>query len=163
MWGWRSSRTIAVGTAIAAFGLFCVLPFAYMIAASFSGPGTVPYRDLLLDSRQRGLLFNTAILGVGTAAAATLVGVPLGIALARMALPFKAALRILLAAPAVLPTYVVGLAWLDMGGGNWIHAAVVVLTVVLYPLSMLMTEAAVRAIEPRLEEAASLTATPGRV
>jgi len=53
-----------------------------------------------------------------------------------------------------------------LGEWNWIHslpAAVAVLTIVLYPLSMLITEAAVRGIEPRLEEAASLAARPGRV
>jgi iron(III) transport system permease protein len=168
MWGWRSGRTIAVGAAIAAFALFCVLPLAYMLTVWFSEPGREgsSYRDLLLDSRQRGLLFNTAILGAGTALTATLVGVPLGVALARMTLPFKAGVRILLAAPALLPSYLVGLAWLYLGEGSWIHslpAAVAVLTVVLYPLSMLMTEAAVREIEPRLEEVASLTAKPGRV
>ena len=75
MWGWRSGRTIAVGIAIAAFGLFCVLPLAYMVAVFLREPGreASPYRDLLLDSRQRGLLFNTAILGAGTALTATLV------------------------------------------------------------------------------------------
>lgn len=168
MWGWRSGRTIAVGVAIAAFALFCVLPLAYMIAVWFSEPGreASSYQALLLDARQRGLLVNTAILGAGTALAATLVGVPLGVALARMALPCKAGVRILLAAPAVLPSYLVGLAWLGIGEGSWANslpAAVAVLTVVLYPLSMLITEAAVRGIELRLEEAASLTAAPGRV
>jgi len=157
-----------VGAATAGVALFCVLPLAYMIAAWFSEPGREmsSYRDLLLDSRQRGLLVNTTILGTATAFTATLVGVPLGVALARVALPFKAGLRILLAAPALLPPYVVGLSWLYLGEGSWMQglpAAVVVLTVGLYPLSMLMTEAAVRGVEPRLEEAASLTATPGRV
>lgn len=168
MWGWRSGRTIALGAAFAAFALCCILPLAYMIAIWISepGPGATSSRDLLLDTRQWGLLFNTTVLGTGTALAATLVGVPLGIVLARMVLPFKAALRILLAAPALLPSYVVGLAWLSLSESPWMRslpAGVTVLTVVLYPVSMLMTEAAVRGIEPRLEEAASLSATPGRV
>jgi iron(III) transport system permease protein len=168
MWGWRSSRTIALGTAIAACALFCVLPLARMIAVWLSEPGAEAslYRDLLLDARQRALLFNTSLLGVGTALTATLVGVPLGVALARVALPFKAALRIVLAAPALLPSYVAGLAWLDVGASDWTHslgAAVAVLTIVLYPFPMLMTEAAVRGIEPKLEEAASIAARPGRV
>jgi iron(III) transport system permease protein len=168
MWGWRSGRTIAVGIAIAAFGLFCVLPLAYMVAVFLREPGreASPYRDLLLDSRQRGLLFNTAILGAGTALTATLVGVPLGVALARVTLPFKPGLRIVLAAPVLLPSYVAGLAWLYLGESDWMHslpAGVAVLSIVLYPLSMLMTEAALRGVEPRLEEAASLVARPDRV
>jgi iron(III) transport system permease protein len=168
MWGWRSGRTIVVGTAIALFALFCVLPFAYMIVVSLGDPTreVSPWRDLLIDARQRALLYNTAILGAGTAAGATLVGAPLGVALARVALPFTSVVRIALAAPALLPSYIVGLAWLYLGESAWMHsvpAAAVVLTVVLYPLSMLITEAAVRGIEPRLEEAASLVARPGRV
>jgi iron(III) transport system permease protein len=168
MWGWRSGRTIAVGGAIGGFALFCVLPLAYMVAVSLTEPGhgASPYRELLLDSRQRALLYNTAMMGVGTALTATLVGVPLGVALARVALPFKRGLRILLAAPALLPSYVVALAWLNLGEWTWMRSlpgAVAVLTAGLYPLSMLMTEAAVRGIEPRLEEAAALAAGPGRV
>ena len=50
---------------------------------------------------------------------------------------------------------------------TWMHSlpagAIVVLTVVLYPLSMLMTEAAVRGIEPRLRRPHRSTASPGRV
>ena len=124
MWGWRSGRTIAVGAAIAAFALFCVLPLAYMVAVwlSQSGREASFYAGLLLDSRQRGLLFNTAILGAGTALTATLVGVPLGVALARVTLPFKAGLRILLAAPALLPSYVIGLAWLYLGEASWMRS-----------------------------------------
>jgi iron(III) transport system permease protein len=167
MWGWRSGRTIALGLAMAAFGIFSVLPLAYMIAMWLSGfDREVSYKDVLLDSRQRGLLVNTAILGGGTALTATLVGVPLGVALARVALPFKSGLRVLLAAPVLLPSYVTGLAWLYLGDAEWMRSlpsAVAVLTVVLYPLSMLMTEAALRGVEPRLEEAASVVARPGRV
>jgi iron(III) transport system permease protein len=168
MWGWRSGRTIALSLAMAAFGLFCVLPLAYVIAVWLSGFGREmsSYKGLLLDSRQRGLLVNTAVLGVGTAVTASLVGVPLGVALARVALPARSVLRILLAAPLLLPSYVTGLAWLYLGDAEWMRSlpsAAAVLTVVLYPLSMLTTEAALRGVEPRLEEAASLVARPGRV
>jgi iron(III) transport system permease protein len=167
MWGWRSSRTIAVGAAGAAFVLFCVLPFVFMLVQWFNDWGRWPSSaDLSLDARQRGLLSNTAVLGAGTALLSTVLGVPLGVALGRMSLPASGALRILLAAPALLPSYVVGLAWLSLGDSTWMRtlpAGAIVLTVVLYPLSMLMTEAALRSIEPRLEEAASLVASPGRV
>jgi iron(III) transport system permease protein len=168
MWGWRSSRTLVVGAAAAAFAIFCVLPIAYMLAVwvSESGRAGSPWRDLLLDSRQRALLFNTAVLGLGTAVTATLVGAPVGIALARISLPFKAAWRLLLIAPGLLPSYLVALSWLslsDSAAMRTIPAAIAVLTVVFYPLSMLITEAAVRRIEPRLEEAASLVARPSRV
>src|SRR5687767_5571552 len=117
MWGWRSGRTIVVGAAVAALALFCIVPLAYMIAVWVIAPAgqASAYGTLLLDSRQRELLLNTTLLGIGTAIMSTLVGAPVGVALARLALPLKAGLRVLLAAPALLPSYIVGLAWLYLG------------------------------------------------
>jgi iron(III) transport system permease protein len=165
MWGWRSGRTIALSAAGAAFAAFSVLPLISIVAALIPERTTWSLLGPLFDSRQRGLLLNTGLLGTGTAVASTLLGLPLGIALARATLPFKSALRVLLAAPALFPSYVVGLAWLDLAEWprNWsLTGAVTVLTLVLYPLSMLAVEAALRGIEPRLEEAASLVAKPNR-
>lgn len=182
MWGRRSSRSFVIGTAVAAFVLLSVLPLAYMVGLSLAGSRSTSsaYGALLLDARQRALLGNTAVLGIGTALAATLLGAPLGVALARVSLPFKAALRIALAVPVLLPPYVVALAWIYLGGNAgliaaiagqdvlsaWTYSlagAVVVLSLVFYPLSMLATEVAVRRIEPRLEEAALLVTAPGCV
>ena len=58
-------------------------------------------------------------------------------AFARVTLPFKPGLRILLAAPALIPSYVMGLAWLSLAQSPWMSSlpsAVTVLTVALYPL-----------------------------
>ena len=167
-----------IGTALAAFGLFCGLPLAYMLAQA--GTAGTTYAALLLDARQRALLINTAALGVGTALLATLIGAPLGLVLARIPLRFKPFWRIALAAPLLLPPYVIALAWIYLGGSTglvaattgrdllsgWTYSlpgAVVVLSLVLYPLSMLATEVALRRIESRLEEAALVVASPGRV
>ena len=165
MWGSLSSRTVVVGFAIAAFVATCLLPVVDMLATSLGG-GT-SYAPLWLDSRQRGLLSTTAILASATAFLSTLVGAPLGVALARVDLPGKTMLRVLLAAPMLLPPYVLALAWLSFDPLlKWIYStagAALVLTLVFYPISMLATEAAVRRIEPRLEEAALLVASPARV
>jgi iron(III) transport system permease protein len=178
MWGYRSSRTLAVGGALAAFALVCGAPFAYMLAQA-GAPGPT-YSALLLDARQRELLANTAVLGAGTALLATLIGAPLGFVLARIPLRFTPVWRIALAAPLLLPPYVIALAWVYLGGSaglvaattgrdllsGWTYSlpgAVVVLSLVLYPLSMLATEVALRRIEPRLEEAALVVASPGQV
>jgi iron(III) transport system permease protein len=177
MWTFRSSRTLAIGGALAAFGILCALPFAYMLAqAGISG---ATYSALLLDARQRALLANTAALGAGTALLATCIGAPLGLVLARVPLRFRPAWRIALAAPLLLPPYVIALAWIHLGGqaglvaattgidllSKWTYSlpgAVVVLSLVLYPLSMLATEVALRQVEPRLEEAALVVASPYR-
>jgi iron(III) transport system permease protein len=153
--------------AILVFAVCCLLPVGYLLLVSLGT--TDVFSALMLDARQRGLLVNTAVLGVGTALAATAIGAPLGVCLARIALPRKALLRIALAAPLVLPPYLVGLAWTYLGGPllpDWTYslpAAVVILSLVFYPLSMLATEVAMRRIDGRLEEAALVVAAPGRV
>jgi iron(III) transport system permease protein len=167
MWGWRSSHTVVMLTAAAVFVVVCVLPVLFMLWAAFAEPrhAVSAIQGLLLDRRQVGLLYNTVLLGCGTAVIATLVGVPLGFGLARVALPFKSGLRLALVAPAVLPPYVIALALIYVGGNlaSTLGGAILALTIVFYPLAMLATEVAVRQIEPRLEEAAILVATPRRV
>ena len=161
MWRWQSSRTVVVGIAVAVFVVCCMLPIAYLLAVSLSGLDA--HSALMLDARQGRLLYNTALLGTGTALLATLIGAPLGIALARISLPRKAFFRLALSAPVLLPPYIVGLAWTYLGsGGGWTYslpAVIVVLSLVFYPVSMLATEAAVRQVDGRLEEAA-LMVTP---
>ena len=177
MWQRSWSRAAVIGLAAFLFLVCCVLPVAFLSITSFHGAA---YSALLLDARQRGLLYNTAVLGAGAALLATAIGVPLGIALARMAMPAKGIVRLTLTAPLLLPPYIVGLAWTYLGGrrglvagltGNehisaWTYslpAAVVVLGLVFYPLSLLATEVALRRVDGRLEEAALLVAPPGRV
>jgi len=181
MWGLRSSRTVILGLATVVFVFACFLPLLYMIALSLE-PGSVArtYRVLLLDARQRDLLYNSAALGGGAALLSTVLGVPLGVGLAWLAIPCKRLFRLALVAPLLLPPYVVGLAWIYLGSSTgivatvagrdflseWTYslsAAIAVLGLVYYPLSMLATEVAVRRVDARLEEAALLVAPPGRV
>ncbi len=179
MWGWQSSRTVIIGIAIVVFVVCCVLPVGYLLAVPLSGTAA-SYAAVWPDARQRGLLFNTALLGTGTAILATAIGAPLGLALARMALPRSPLVRLALAAPVLLPPYVVGLSWIYLGGSRglaatiagydmfseWTYslpAAILVLSLVFYPLSMLATEVAMRRVDGRLEEAALLVAPPRRV
>jgi iron(III) transport system permease protein len=168
-----------VGSAIVLFVVCCLFPIAYLLFMALSG-ANVAYAAVWLDARQRGLLWNTTLLGTGTALLATAVGAPLGLALARIPLPRKGLLRLALAAPVLLPPYIVALAWTYLGssrgfvatvaGRDWLSewtyslpAAVVVLSLVFYPLSMLATEVALRRVDGRLEEAALVVAPPGRV
>jgi iron(III) transport system permease protein len=170
---WPSSRTAVVGIAITVFVVCCVMPVGYLLVASLSGIDASSV--LVLDARQRRLLLNTALLGLGTALLATAIGAPMGLALARISLRRKALLRLALAAPVLLPPYIVGLAWTYLGSSTgWLSAlsgrellsawtyslpaAILVLSLVFYPVSMLATEVAMRRIEGRLEEAALLVA-----
>ena len=175
---WPSSRTAVVGIAIAVFVVCCVMPVGYLLVVSLSGIDASS--AFVLDARQRRLLFNTAVLGLGTALLATAIGAPMGLALARISLRRKALLRLALAAPVLLPPYIVGLAWTYLGSSAgwlsavlrrellsaWIYslpAAILVLSLVFYPVSMLATEVAMRRIDGRLEEAALMVAPRRRV
>jgi iron(III) transport system permease protein len=164
MWGWRSSRTFVVGAAGAVFVVCCILPIAYLFTASLSGlPAAAS--ALLLDARQRTLFSNTTVLGVGVAALSTAIGAPLGIALARVPLKRRAAIRVVLATPMLLPPYVVALAWIYLAT-PWTYslpAAMGVMSLVFYPLPMLASELGLRRIDGRLEEAALVVAPPLRV
>jgi len=131
------------------------MPVGHLLLQSLGGSvGDVS--ALWLDTRQRGLLWNTGVLGVSTSILATAIGAPLGIALARVRLPLKALLRLALAMPVLLPPYIVALAWTYLIRSDWafsLPGAIVVLSLVFYPLSMLATEVALRRIDGRLEEA----------
>lgn len=176
MWGWRSSRTVVLALAVTAFVVACVLPVWSVLRTAVGG---LP-EALALDSRRWALLMNTCALGVGTALVAAAVGVPLGVSLARAALPYRGALRLALAAPAVLPPYLVALAWTYVTGRQsllaslldpsqvaaWTYslpAAIVVLAVGGYPLVMLATEVALRRVDGRLEEAGLMVTHAERV
>lgn len=146
---------MVVGVAAAAFVLCSLLPVGYLLLQSLAG-GVGDTSAVWLDARQRGLLWNTGVLGVSTAMLATVLGVPLGIALARVRLPLKGLLRLALAIPVLLPPYIVALAWTYLIRSEWAYSllgAIVVLSLVFYPLSMLATEVALRRIDGRLEEA----------
>jgi iron(III) transport system permease protein len=162
MWRWQGSRTAVIGVALTVFVICCVLPVAYLLATTL-GTTSDAYAAVLLDSRQRWLLYNTTLLGTGTALLATAIGAPLGIALARVPLRRKALVRLLAAAPVLLPPYVVALAWVYLGSSRGLPAAILILSLVFYPLAMLATEVAMRRVDGRLEEAALVVAPPGRV
>jgi len=93
MWQGQRSRTVVIGIAFAALFVCCMLPIVYLVATTF-GADSAAYTALALDSRQRGLLYNTAFLGVGTALLATAIGAPLGVALARVPLITASARRV---------------------------------------------------------------------
>jgi iron(III) transport system permease protein len=162
MWGWQKDRTAIVGSSIAAFFLCCVLPISYLFITT--APGWIAQVDsLLLDSRQRRLLWTTTVLGAGAALGAAFVGVPLGVALARTHWRFKALQRLLLVGPMLLPPYVLALAWSFLAGSEGLVPAIAVLSLTYYPIPMLATESALRRIDGRLEEAALLVGPPAWV
>ncbi|HRH46206.1 MAG TPA: iron ABC transporter permease [Pyrinomonadaceae bacterium] len=167
-------RSLIVGGAVMLFVLLCVLPIFYMLALSFvNAQGDFSFENyrhlLLIDERQRQLLLNSTMLGGGAAVMSTLVGVPLGILFARAELPMKNLLRIALIVPLVVPPYILALSWILLFGRVYpdfaysLTGAILILGTSFYPLQMLATEAAIRSVDERMEEAALLVAPPWRV
>jgi iron(III) transport system permease protein len=161
--GVRWSRTVVLGSSFVVFLVCCILPVVCMtgwVAGSVRSDPAAILSALVLDARQQALFLNSVALGVGTALGATCLGAPLGVVLAYGGLPYGAVWRLALAVPILFPPYIVALAWPWASG---VLGAIAVLSLVFYPLSMLATEAAVRRVEPHLEEAALLVASPRRV
>jgi iron(III) transport system permease protein len=160
------TRTTFIAIGLTTFGALCVLPAAYMLGASLLHPGGFSldaYGAVLLDARQRQLLVNTLQLGIGAALVAALIGIPLGFGLARVPLRAVRVLRVLLAAPLAVPPYILALAWVYIAGSYSLPAAALVLGTGYFPLVMLATEAAGRAIGASMEEAGLIVAAPPRV
>jgi iron(III) transport system permease protein len=175
---------MALSLAALSFIALCALPLFYMLGLSIVGEdGALSLRNysrLLAEARQRDLFLNTLLLATATSLLATAIGAPLGLLLARADIPAKKFLRLALTSPLIVPPYVMGLAWIYLGGSSGIVArltgsdllspltysltgTVTVLAVCFYPLSMLATEAAARRVDGSVEEAALLVASPRRV
>ena len=117
IWRGQYSRTVVMSAALPAFAVCCVLPVAWLLTTTL-GASSGAFGALALDSRQRGLLSNTIVLGAGTAALATAIGAPAGFVLARVPIRRKALMRLLAGVPVLLPPYVAALAWVSIGGGG---------------------------------------------
>ena len=122
-------------------------------------------------------------MALATALASTLVGLPLGLLFAKTDLPLRGVFVLLFTLPLVIPPYITAVSWADMlgphglGSSLWSEAtalvvsgllfglpgSVLVLASTLMPAVMLATMTFVRTVNPRLEEAARLSARPLRV
>lgn len=162
----EADRILIVTAAWTLFALCCVSPIAWMLLGSAGSGSLWTIAIGLGDERQRSLMLNTLALGAGVTAFAFAAGAPLGIILARCNPRRVWLARLVLAVPLVLPSYVLGLAWIVLAGPHRsslvysMPAAIAVLGFSLYPIVMLAAEAAVRSVPARLEEAGRLSARP---
>ncbi len=162
-------RALSLVVAWAIFLFCCVCPILWMLIASAGTGSAAAAAAALATDRQRILLTQTLLLGTGTAVCALCAGFPLGLALGRCDPTRVWLARFILVVPLVLPSYVLGLAWVALADtqlGPWTYslpAAIIVLGFSFYPIVMLAAEAAVRSVSSRLEEAGWLVASPSRV
>ncbi|MFN2462987.1 MAG: ABC transporter permease [Candidatus Dormibacteria bacterium] len=170
----RPALPLVVLVPAAIGALFFLLPLVGLLAS-------VPWRSVMSDLLAAETL-DAIRLSVLTATAATVLGlafgVPLAWVLARVEFPGRALMRALTVLPMVLPPVVGGLALLLALGrrglaGGWLNSAfgitlpftpagvVLAETFVSMPFLVVTVESALRAADPRFEEAArSLGAGP---
>ncbi len=183
----RTGRAACVAT-LALFAWIGLGPVVVAFAQSFwtdGGLSLSAYTSVLGEARQWGLLLRSLSIALGAAAWATVLGAPMGFALERSAPPGKPWLWCVVSIPFLMPTPISAMAWIDLLGANgwaarlfapagalaadrWltIYSAlgcVWVYGLAGYPIVAVTTCAALRQIDPRVEEAGRVAASPARV
>jgi iron(III) transport system permease protein len=131
-----------------------LIPLVYlMIRAGERGPAYAV--GVVRSGRMLTLLGNTVLLVVLVTAASVIVGVGLAWLVVRTDLPGAPVVGALLCVPLATPSYVLGYLWVaDFPQLMGLTGSVVVLTISCYPYVFLPASAALRRVDPGLEEVA---------
>jgi iron(III) transport system permease protein len=154
-----------------------LLPLAYLVIRAAGGGRVL---DILGEAATWRLVWNTVLLALGVVIASTLVAVPFAWLVTRTDLAGRRAWATAGALPLVIPSYVAAFCLLGFFGegglladalgveelpdvkGYW--GSLVALTLATYPYVYLLTQSALRGLDPSLEEAArGLGTSSGRV
>jgi iron(III) transport system permease protein len=151
-------------TAVAAVVVgLALLPLAYLV---IRGAGAEDPIGLVASGRVAALVGRTVLLVACTTALATVLGAGLAFLVVRTDLPGRRVWGVLAALPLVVPSYVLALAFIaaigpgGLLGARWSGAlfglpgATLALALATYPYVFLLTVAALRRLDPALEEAA---------
>ncbi|WP_310529871.1 iron ABC transporter permease, partial [Nocardioides sp.] len=130
-----------------------LIPLMY-VAAYTVIIGPVEIWQLVVRPRILELLRNTVTLAAACMAATALLGVALAVLVERTDLPARRLWHGLLVAPLAVPAFVNGYAWISLDRSiNGFGGAFLVTTLSYYPLVYLPAVAALRGLDPALEEA----------
>ncbi len=167
---------ILAATVLVVIGL---LPLLVMFWRSVTVDGhlsLVAYKDVLTSRTQWVLLRHSLVLSGLTALLATVVGMSLGILLAKTDLPFRRVFAVLFTVPLLVPPYITAVSWSLLLGregflarslstsaaemvSGWLFdlpGCVLVLFSTFLPVVMLLTMTFLKTIDPRLEEAGKI-------
>jgi len=173
-----AKRAVLISTAVV-LAVIGLLPLIVMFLRSVTVDGhlsLVAYKDVLASRNQWVLLKHSLVLSSLTALLVTVIGMPLGILLAKSNLPFRRTLAVLFIVPLLLPPYITAVSWSILLGregflarffgpavgevtSNWLFGlpgCVLVLFSTFLPIVMLLTMTFLKTINPRLEEAAKI-------
>jgi iron(III) transport system permease protein len=147
---WRVSWTALLGAVLS--GCLIALPLIFLVLrASQTGWGKV--WTLISSVHVAVLLGNTVILAMSTTFFCALIGVGTAWLVERTALPGRRVWIVLLTLPVALPDFVVGYAWVSLFPSfHGFLAAVLIMTLTLYPLVFLPVAARLRNLDPLLGE-----------
>ena len=133
--------------------LLALIPLLYVAAYTvIIGPAEI--WELVVRPRILELLRNTVTLAAACMAATAVLGVALAVLVERTDLPARRLWHGLLVAPLAVPAFVNGYAWISLDRSiHGFGGAFLVITLSYYPLVYLPAVAALRGLDPALEEA----------
>jgi iron(III) transport system permease protein len=140
--------------AAGAIAVVSVVPLL-VIAVATANAGVATALQLLFRPRVGELLGNTVGLVVAALPLCTILGVGAAWLTQRADLPLRGAWHVLLAAPLAVPAFVNSFFWITLAPGfEGFGAAVCIVTLSYFPLVYLPVAAALRGLDPGLEEVA---------
>src|SRR6266851_4248322 len=141
-----------------------------------NGPSSEAAGDLLGHRRLWFLLLRSALLSGAVTLASVAIGAPLGLLLARTNARGRRFLALALSLPVSVPPFLLVLGWYDLFGrsgfvgsaatSDWLFSdagAVFVLSLAFAPIAVAFTGLGARGVDPSLEDAARVVASPLRV
>ncbi len=153
---WSARGRWPLGTlagALIAAGLV-LLPLVFLVVEALH-PGLDEVRRLLLRHTVAVLLWNTVRLAVACTLLCAVLGVAAAWCVERTTLPARGLWAVLLVLPLGIPDFVIGFGWVSIAPGlRGYPAAVMIMTLSLYPLVYLPVASALRHLDGSLEEAA---------
>lgn len=134
--------------------LLAAVPLFFVVGYTISVGWSEAWR-LLVRPRVGELLVNTTELAVGGMATSAVVGTAAAWLVERTDLPGRRVWHVLLAAPLAVPAFVVSFGWVSLASGvEGYPGALLIVTLAYYPLVYLPVGAALRGLDPALEESA---------
>lgn len=139
---------------VAVLALGALVPIVYVVQAAVA-MGWDQLSALVLRPKVGELLVNTVLLVLIGVPATIFLGVGGAWLVERTTLPGRAVIKVALAAPLAIPAFVASYGWASaIPSLNGLWAAVLVATLAYFPLVYLPALAAIRGLDPALEETA---------
>jgi iron(III) transport system permease protein len=151
--GWRR-WPLASGAGASLAAALVLLPLAFLVVQAQQS-GWAEVQHLLLRHSVAVLLWNSVRLTLACTLLCAVLGVAGAWCVERTALPARRLWAVLLVLPLGIPDFVVGFGWVSLEPGlHGYPAAVMIMTLSLYPLVFLPARTALAKVDGGLEEAA---------